>query len=500
MKTTIAVVACFAAVWCAPPILAQKTAPPSRAQETAAGSRPAGKAAGNKPPAEPNPQKMDVLKHLSTSFEEISERSGRAVVQIFVRSYVTGEGTDNSGELLTAENSSGSGIIMSPDGYILTNAHVVNNAHTVRVQLNVRAENEAREQGDRSFNRPINGTLIGVDHDSDLAVIKIDRTNLPYLVFGDSDELKQGQIVLALGNPLGLDNSVSLGVVSAVARQIKPDDPMVYVQTDAPINPGNSGGPLVDADGRVMGINTFILTQSGGSEGIGFAIPSNIAREVYRQLKLQGHVHRAQLGLVGETINPAMAEGLDLETDHGVIVSDVRPEGAADHAGIKVDDIIVAVNGRRTASVHELNANVFRLAPGTKVMLRISRGEEQVDVPVITEEQSGEELDALADAVDPVKNIVPELGIVGLDINKTVLALLPELRRPAGVVVAARKANAPYSGPPLETGDAIYAVNRHVVSNVAQLRQMLNGMKPGQPAVLLVEREGRLMYVPLELD
>ena len=453
-----------------------------------------------KPPATPNPDKMDVLRQLSTSFEEISQRSGRAVVQIFVRSYVTGESSGDNDELLTAENSSGSGIIMSPDGYILTNSHVVRNAHSVKVQLNVRTEAEARERGDRSYNRPINGSVVGMDRDTDLAVIKIDKTNLPYLEFGDSDELKQGQIVLALGNPLGLDNSVSLGVVSAVGRQIKPDDPMVYIQTDAPINPGNSGGPLVDAQGHVMGVDTFILTQSGGSEGIGFAIPSNIAREVYRQLKAQGHVHRAQLGLVGETITPDLAEGLELETDHGVIVSDLEPEGPAAHGGIEVDDIIIGFNARRVATVHELNANIFRLSPGTKVTLRVQRGAEQLELPVVSEEQSGNELDALADMVDPVKNVVPELGIVGLDITKPVLKLLPDLRRPEGVVVAARKANAPYSGGPLQTGDVIYSVNRHVVTGVAQLRGTLGAMKGGQAAVFLVERDGKLIYIPLQLD
>jgi serine protease Do len=452
------------------------------------------------PPATPNPQKMDVLRQLSGSFEEISQRSGKAVVQIFVRSYVTPGGADSSNELLTAENSSGSGIILTPDGYILTNAHVVKNAHSVKVQLNVRTEAEARQQGDHTLNRPLPGTLVGIDHESDLAVVKIDRDNLPYLEFGDSDELKQGQIVLALGNPLGLDNSVSLGVVSAVARQIRTDDPMVYIQTDAPINPGNSGGPLVDADGHVVGINTFILTQSGGSEGIGFAIPSNLAKQVFGQLRTQGHVHRAQLGLFAETITPPLAEGLDLATDHGVVVSDVRSEGAADHAGIKPDDIITAANGRRLASVQELNAMVYRLAPGSKVTLHIQRGEEQLDLPVITEEESGEELDALADLVDPVKNVVPELGIVGLDITKEVLALMPDLRRPAGVVVVARKSSAVFTGPALETGDVIYAMNRHVISNVAQLRNMVARLKPGQPAVLLIEREGHLIYIPLELD
>ena len=453
----------------------------------------------NKAPAKPNPSKMDVLRELSASFEEISQRTGRAVVQIFVRSYTTSETSQNS-DVLTAENSSGSGIIMSPDGYILTNAHVIKNAHTIKVQLNIRAEAEARGQGDRTANRPITGSLVGVDHDSDLAVIKISKANLPYLVFGDSDQLKQGQIVLALGNPLGLDNSVSLGVVSAVARQIKPEDPMVYVQTDAPINPGNSGGPLIDADGRVVGINTFILTQSGGSEGIGFAIPSGIAQQVYTQLKTQGHVHRAQLGLIGQTITPDVAEGLALETNHGVIVSDIKPEGAAAHAGVKADDIVLAFNGKPIRTMRELEVNVFRLPPGTKVTLRVQRGMEQLDLPTITEEQSGAELDALADLVDPIKNVVTQLGIVGLDITKEVVQLLPELRRPAGVVVAARKNSAPYSGAALQTGDVIYSVNRNIISNVAQLRQTLEGIKPGQPAVLLVERDGHLIYVPLELD
>ncbi len=457
-------------------------------------------AAQSAPPAQPNPQKMDVLKDLSGSFEEISQRCGRAVVQIFVRSYVPSESSDSSTELLTAQNSSGSGIILSPDGYILTNAHVVKGAHTVKVQLNVRMEAEARQQGDRSLNRPIAGTLVGIDRDTDLAVIKIDKTNLPYLTFGDSDELKQGQIVLALGNPLGLDNSVSMGVVSATSRQIKQDDPMVYIQTDAPINPGNSGGPLVDTDGKVMGINALILTQSGGSEGIGFAIPANIASGVYAQLKAHGHVHRAQLGLIAQTITPEMAEGLSLPTDHGVVVSDLEPEGPAAHGGVETDDVIVGMNGKAMLTLHQLEANVYRLSPGAKVSLRIQRGENEMDVPVITEEESGEELDALADLVDPVKNVVPQLGIVGLDINKQVLQLMPELRRPAGVVVAAHKANAPYTGPALQTGDVIYSANRQVVSGVAQLRETLGAMKSGQAVVLLVERSGHLIYVPLELD
>jgi serine protease Do len=451
-------------------------------------------------PTKPNPEKMDVLKQLSSSFEEVSQRTGRAVVQIFVRSYVTAETTSSSGELLTAEDSSGSGIILSDDGYILTNAHVVKSAHSVKVQLNMRTEAEAREQGEHVPSRPLVGNVVGVDHDSDLAVLKIDRKHLPYLTFGDSDELKQGQIVLALGNPLGLDNSVSMGVVSALSRQIKTDDPMVYIQTDAPINPGNSGGPLVDTDGRVVGINTLIFTQSGGSEGIGFAIPGNVAREVYQQLRAQGHVHRSQLGIVAQTVTPDMAEGLKLETDHGVIISDLEPKGAAAHAGLEIDDIIIGMNGSSIASLHQLEARVLRAKPGTTVAVKVQRGAGQLELPVVTEEQSGSELDALADLVDPVKNVVPELGIVGLDITKPVLELMPDLRRPAGVVVAARKTGAPYSGGAMAVGDVIYSINRQVVSGVAQLRQYLQKLKPGDSAVLLVEREGRLIYLPLQLD
>ena len=473
--------------------MAQSTAPPAADEKPVQTTK-----ADAKAPAAPSLQKTDVLRQLSKSFEEISAKSGRAVVQIFAHSYVAEE-SESNGELLTAQNSSGSGIVMSPDGFILTNSHVVKGAHTLKVQLNVRTSAELRARGEKSLGRALPATLIGIDRETDLAVIKVEKKNLPYLQFGNSDELQQGQLVLALGNPLGLDNSVSLGVVSAVARQLKPDDAMVYIQTDAPINPGNSGGPLVDSEGRVMGINTFILTQSGGSEGIGFSIPSNVAQQVYTQLKTQGHVHRAQLGLIGQTITPQMAEGLGLESEHGVIVSDVEPEGAADHAGVKKDDLILALNGRRLDSVRQLEVNVYRQAPGQKVTLRVQRGSDQIDVPVETEEQS-QQLDALADLVDPVKNVVPELAIVGIDITKTVLQLIPDLRRPQGVVVAARKANVPYSGPSLNSGDVIYEVNHHVVGNVAELRQTLGAMKSGQAVVLLIEREGHLIYVALELD
>ena len=195
-----------------------------------------------------------------------------------------------------------------------------------------------------------------------------------------------------------------------------------------------------------------------------------------------------------------MAEGLGLDTDHGVIVSDLQPNGPADDAGIKVDDIIAGMNGKRLDSIRQLEAYVYRQRPGKKVTLRVQRGADQLDLPVETEEQAGDELDALADTVDPVKNVIAQLGIVGLDLTKPVLQLMPDLRRPQGVVVAAKQANVPYSGPPLDTGDVIYSVNRRVVNNVAELRRVLSGMKAGESAVLLIERDSHLLYLPLELD
>ncbi len=451
------------------------------------------------PPVLPPTRSTMIFRELSNTLETISSQSGRAVVQIFARGYTTNDESTNTDTLLTSQRSSGSGVILTPDGFILTNAHVVKGARNLRVELPHQPITETQPHGEKLAGRSIPARVIGVDRQTDLAVVKIDRENLPYLEFGDSNSLKQGQLVLALGNPLGLENSVSLGIVSAVARQLKPDDPVSYIQTDAPINPGNSGGPLIDSDGRVVGINTLILTLSGGSEGIGFAIPSNLASRIFRQLKTIGHVHRLQFGLVVQGITPAMADGLSLQRDQGVIVSDVEPGGPAAKAGIQTDDIIVAMNGKLLESAAQLDSGIYRQAPGQTVSLQIFRGEQVLEIKVAPEEKS-EQFDALADLMDPAVNVIPQLGIVGLDVTKAVLQLLPDLRRPAGVVVAAHVASSPYSGPALETGDVIYTMNRRVVSTVAGLRSMLDRLKPGDAVVLLVEREGRLIYVPLELE
>jgi serine protease Do len=304
---------------------------------------------------------------------------------------------------------------------------------------------------------------------------------------------------MAFGNPLGLEGSVSMGVVSSTSRQIKPDSTMIYIQTDAPINPGNSGGPLIDADGRVVGINTFILTQSGGSEGLGFAVPSNVVKNVYEQIRKEGHVHRGRIGIHAQTITQVMASGLSLPRDFGVIVADVEPEGPADKAGVQVGDIILRLNGKRLENARQLEVNVYRYPKGEKVSLDVLRGSEtlKMDVPVVEDHEDPERF---ADMVNPEDNLVPRLGILGIAIDKTLAEMLPQLRRPYGVVVAAGSVSDFTSGTGLTQGDVIFSVNGSPVTSVPALKRKLDEFKSGDEVVLQIQRSERLMFVPVEVQ
>jgi serine protease Do len=451
-------------------------------------------------PAKQPIQQTDALHDLSTQLETLSHRVSLAVVQIFSTGYVLNDERDSGSNaaIVTRQHATGSGVVLSADGYIVTNAHVVANARKVRVRL----ANEAPGGGDGSMQpsgKMLEATVIGVDRDTDLAVIRVDRNDLAPLPLGDSDSLHQGQLVMAFGNPLGLENSVSMGVVSSVARQIKPDDTMIYIQTDAPINPGNSGGPLVDADGRVMGLNTFILSQSGGSEGLGFAIPANIIRNVYQQIRQEGHVHRGEIGVYAQTITPPMAAGLQLSQDWGVLLSDVDPGGPGDIAGLKPGDIVLSLNGKVEPNARQMEVDLYRYPVGAKVDVQLMRNGEKQTVQVVTVERHGDPL-RFADMVDPAKNLVNRLGILGIDIDQRVSALLPDLRRHYGVVVAARGGDPAYSGDSLHLGDVIYEINNAHVTDVASLRKQLDQLKDTDVVVLQVERDGRLMYVTLEIE
>jgi len=368
------------------------------------------------------------------------------------------------------------------------------------VQLSV-SERAARLS--HSITKPagtiLDAKVVGVDHETDIAVLKIEATDLPYLILGDSRELRQGQLVMAFGSPLGLQNSASLGVVSAVARQLKEDSPMIYIQTDASINPGNSGGPLVDMSGRVVGLNTMILSQSGGNEGIGFAIPSDTLRNAYTQIRKEGHVHRGQIGATVETITPLLADGLHLPQDWGVLVADVAPDGSADKAGLQPADIILSLDGKPMENARQLEVNLYRFPVGEKVSLEVLRGKDRLtmDVPVTAQDDDPQRF---ADLVNPEKDLIPKLGILGVEIDKRLAPLLPDLRKQYGIVVAARAAEAEGLDVDLRPGDVIYAINNEPTATLASLTTALAQAKSGDAVVLQVERQGQLMYVAFEME
>ncbi len=444
----------------------------------------------------------NALQALSEATEALSKKVSRSVVQIFSTGYSfnTEDSSSTNTSLVTRQRSTGSGVILSPEGYIITNGHVVQGARRVQVRLSYATPPKDQEKNAPPHRDLMDAKIIGVDREADLALIKIDMTGLEAVALGNSDALRQGQIVLAVGNPLGLENSVSMGVISSAGRQIKTDDPMSYIQTDASINPGNSGGPLIDTQGRVVGINTFIFTQSGGSEGIGFAIPSNLVRNVYTQIRKNGHVHRGQIGVSVESVTPALASGLRLPQDYGVLVEDVTPEGPAAEAGLKPMDIIAAINGKSLDNASELQRDLYRRELGEKISLDILRGQDKLSIGVTVAERE-DDPQRFADMVSPEANTVTKLGILGIAIDQKTSAMLPDLRKSYGVIVAARSANPPYSGSDtLQQGDVIYSVNREPIASIEALRSALDALQPGDPLIIQIERNGRLAFLSLELE
>ena len=444
---------------------------------------------------------LATLGDLSRSLEDLSQKVSASVVQIFVTGYAAPDEDDpRGGGQPVLERSSGSGVVVDADGYIVTNAHVVEHASRLEVELPFAATG-----GDRGESiiarrgRTIGAQIVAIDHETDIAVIKVEAKALPALPFGDSDALRPGQLVLAFGSPLGLDSSVTLGIVSAVARQLAPEDPMIYIQTDAPINPGNSGGALVDTGGRLVGVNTLIYSQGGGSEGIGFAAPSNIVRNVFQQIRKSGRVRRGEIGISTQTITSVLAEALGLAVDGGVIVADVADGGPAARAGLQPGDIIHALDGKRMENGRQFRINVYTRAIGDHVNLDVQRGERRLKIRVpVTERQSGSA--RLIDLLTP-QNSIRALGALVLELTPQIAEMLGPLRRDRGVVIASVSSEAPFSQQGrLQAGDVIYALNGRPVGSIADLKQAADTLTPGAAAVLQIERERALMYLAFRAE
>ena len=451
--------------------------------------------------AAPAENKSDAMHEMSTAFQNLAKRVSPAIVEVMVTGYGSADEDDPSASSAVGrERSLGAGIIVESDGYIITNYHVVKGADRVRVVLTPPASEVSQPFALlRSHGRILPAKVIGFSKQIDLAVLKVEATGLPTIPIGRYAQLQKGQIVLAFGSPEGLENSVSFGLISSVLRQPDPNSPMVYIQTDAAINPGNSGGPLMDLDGNMVGIDTFIYTKSGGNEGIGFAIPSGIVRYAYEQIRKYGRVRRRTIGADLQSLTPDLAQGLGLSTETGVIVSDVPPDSYADRAGLKIRDVILSIDRLPVDNVPLLVLSLYMKEASKTVTLQVLRGDKKLDVVVPVYEPKNEP-DQLSELADPSKDLIPRLGIVGLTVSAEVTSLLGDLRNPSGVEVASLVADQLAVDSGLAVGDVIHSLKGTEITSVDNLRKAFNNLKPGEAATMQVERSGKLTYVSFEME
>jgi len=436
-----------------------------------------------------------MLRQFSGALSQLAARVSPAVVQILVTGYGPIPGEDGRADTayIVRQHGVGSGVIVDPNGYVITNAHVVHGAQRIVVVLPATtAGGTARQSGTKKG--VYEARVVGTHTESDLAVLKIEAAGLPALTLHDSAAVKQGELVFAIGSPQGLASTVTLGIISATARQTEIDAPMLFIQTDAPINPGNSGGPLVNADGEVVGINTFILSRSGGSQGLGFAIPAPVVRFVYDGLRKRGHVNRIELGIAAQGITPVLASGLGLARDWGVVISDVAPGGPAEKAGLKAEDVIVTADGRTIQDNGDLSRYISSQAPGKTVKLEVLREGQQKAFSVT--------LGTFPDATSEEETASGQKGKLGMTLRDLTSALAERLELPRGTkgaLVWEVEAGEPAEEAGLQRGDLIVSVNGAPVSGVQDFEREIERARRDGAARLRVQSNGAFRIVVLKL-
>ncbi|MBM4136943.1 MAG: DegQ family serine endoprotease [Nitrospira sp.] len=383
------------------------------------------------------------------------------------------------------EQSLGSGVIVSPDGYIITNNHVVERADEIKVTL--------------LDKRTFKGKIVGADPKTDIAILTIGASNLPTIPWGDADRLQVGEFVLAIGNPYGLSHTVTMGIISAVGRaNVGIADYEDFIQTDAAINPGNSGGPLVNIKGELIGINTAIFSRTGGYQGIGFAVPSNMVRLVMDQLVQKGKVVRGWLGVTIQELTPELAQKFGLKKSKGALVSDITEGSPAERAGILRGDIVLEFNGREVKDVSSLRNMVAQSKIGSEITMKILRSGKEYTVKVIIVELPREVAEVLPDQLPEESGAGALTGLTVLDLTKEIARQLGFNKSEKGVVVVRVEPGSPADEAGIQKGDIIKEIDRRQIGNLEDFNRIASHIKENDTVLLFINRNGKKFYATLK--
>lgn len=431
----------------------------------------------------------DPLRGLDTALRDLAHGVTPSVVEVRAVVYSSNKDDDDQPvDKAGPETVTGSGVIMDARGFLITNAHVVDGAISVAVNVDGCA---VKRHQPTNHDMTVPAKIVGLFREADLAVLKINCGTLSPIRRDRIDDVKQGELVAAFGSPAGLHHSISLGIVSSVARQIYHDDHISYIQTDAAINHGSSGGPLVDIDGNLVGITTRFFSEGGGNEGLGFAIPAKIVVYAFNEILEHGKVSWAESGIRVQDVSQTLARAMRLNVDYGVLIADLVPGSSAERAGLQPGDVITSVDGEHLDDVPHYFEHMYRKHVGDNVAISFTRGGKNMTKEFTL---SSDMADASADgAIEPDSGRVPRLGIICSQLAKSQIEK-SHLRSHAGILVQSR-ANGSDLKSDLARGDVIRSVNRTPVSTVDEVRSLLEKIRPGTPVVLQIERNGQLLWL-----